>query len=457
MKAPVVLVVDDEPDIRGLVKEILEDEGLEVCVAENGESARRAWRARHPDLVLLDIWMPDIDGITLLREWSDEGGHLASPVIMMSGHGTVETAVEATRLGAYDFVEKPLSLAKLLLTVKQALESRQLGQGGGARRTAQGSPDPVGRSAVMQRLREQVRQAAETDTAVLFNGEIGTGRGFLARYLHGNSRRQARSFVTANAAWLESADPAVLLFGFEEGETVRPGLLEQATRGTLLIEQVFELSPDTQAKLEGALTARRIYRVGGTTPVDLDVRMVATSDVNLESEVREGRFREALYYHLAETPFLVPPLREHCEDVPELLAYFVNTLVTEEALTYRNFSVAAQNRLRNYDWPGNIRELKSMARRLLLLGNGAEIGLYEINTLLENEQNWTPSDNALKTLFDLPLREAREQFEKAYLMHQLKIAGGSVGNIAKQTGMERTHLYRKLRSLGIDIKQGKAK
>lgn len=455
MRASYVLVVDDEPDIRDLVQEILEDEGYEVGAAQDGEGARRQIRARRPDLVLLDIWMPDVDGITLLKEWAEHGDGLPFPVIMMSGHGTVETAVEATRLGAYDFVEKPLSLAKLLVTVERAVEAARLKQENvGLRRHAQPLIEPVGKSTVMQRLREQVKRIAAHDTWVLIGGESGAGKRTFARYLHQSSVRRDGPFIEMGVGSIARENSALELFGTEDGDTVHYGRLEQANGGTLLLDEVADMDIETQTRLLSALEGRSFMRVGGAEPVQIDVRVIATTHKDMEQEVREGRFREDLYYQLNVVPIHIPPLRDHCEDVPELLAFYVDQFVQQDNLPYRRFAVAAQNRLRNYSWPGNVRELKNLVQRLLILGAGDEIDVEEVEAALSSQpQQRAAAQPVSGAILDLPLREAREQFEREYLQHQLAACGGSVGKLSKVVGMERTNLYRKLRALGIDVKQ----
>ncbi|GAB0148787.1 MULTISPECIES: sigma-54-dependent transcriptional regulator [Marichromatium] len=453
MSATHILVVDDEPDIRGLVQDILEDEGYTVAGAENGEAARHALRDRRPDLILLDIWMPDLDGITLLKEWAEEDS-LPCPVIMMSGHGTVETAVEATRLGAYDFLEKPLSMAKLLLTVERALEADKLHQENiGLKRRTPLVHEPVGRSAAMLRLREQVKRIAQHDTWVLITGDAGSGRETFARYLHSQSARRERPFVDLSVSTLAGGNAARELFGTEEGEHIHYGSLEKAAGGTLLLDEVADMELDAQAKLLGALDSGSFLRIGGSEPVRIDVRIIAVTQRNLEEEVQAGRFREDLFYHLNVVPLHVPPLREHAEDVPDLLNFYLDYFATHEKLPYRRFSVGAQNFLRNYTWPGNVRELKNLVQRVLILGAGDEISQKEVESALGAPP--PVQAQALEGLvsFDQPLRQAREQFEKAYLDYQLEKHGGNVSKMAKEAGMERTHLYRKLRSLGIEIKE----
>jgi DNA-binding NtrC family response regulator len=449
-----ILVVDDEPDIRNLVKEILEDEGFEVSVAESGEAARHARRMRRPDLILLDIWMDDVDGITLLREWS-ESGSLPCPVIVMSGHGTVETAVEATRLGAYDFIEKPISLAKLLLIVKRALEAEKLQQENlGLKRQTAPVTEPAGKSRELQSLREQARRIAQHNTWVLITGEPGSGKEVLARYIHAHSPLRDQAFVEVAVGSMSPEHSVAELFGTEDGDRIVYGRLEQANGGTLLLGNIADMDMQTQARLLSVFQTHSFLRMGGTEPVPVDIRVIATASRDLEQDVREGRFREDLYYHLNVVPLSVPPLREHSSDVPELLNYYVDRFVIQENLPYREFSIAAQNRLRNYAWPGNIRELKNLVQRLLILGSGPVIDVDEVEGALQHAEEEVTGGTSATLPLDLPLREAREQFEKVYLQHQLQEVGGSVGKLAKRVGMERTHLYRKLRGLGIDFKKG---
>ncbi len=449
MSNPHVLVVDDEADIRALIKDILTDESYGVTVAANADEARNARATEKFDLVLLDIWMPDTDGITLLREWS-ENGEPGCPVVIMSGHGTVDTAVEATRLGAFDFVEKPLSLAKLLRTVEAALDSAGK-QAGVARSLLPSLLAPVGRSQLMQGLRERVQQYARHDGSVLMSGESGTGRGAFARYMHGLSGRADEPLTTLSAASITESNFEEQLLGSEHGGEAIAGAFERASGGTLVIDELGDLSADAQRVLFGVLDSGGYTRIGGTTPIKVDCRVVATVDADYEARIDAGELRRDLVAQLSELILRIPPLREYAEDVPELLTYYVDKLVDSEGLTFRRFSVAAQNRLRNYPWPDNVRELKNLVRRLLLSGSSADISLEEVEAEISSA---APVDEPLvkQDLLALPLREAREQFERAYLQQQLVLCGGKVGQLAKRVGMERTHLYRKLRSLGVDFK-----
>jgi len=444
-----VLVVDDEADIRALIQDILSDEGYGVTAAADAGEARDARADKKFDLILLDIWMPDTDGITLLREWSD-GGDLSCPVVIMSGHGTVDTAVEATRLGAFDFVEKPLSLAKLLRTVEAALDSADK-QASTARSMLPSLLAPVGRSALMQGLREKVQQYSEHDESVLLSGEPGTGRGAFARYLHALSPRTDEPLISVTAASLTERNAEEQLLGREQDGEIQAGAFARAEGGTLVIDELTDLNDTAQKTLMAVLEDRAYRHIGGSDAVKLKARVIATIGTDYEAKIEDGTLRRDLIAHLGVLNLRVPPLRDYSEDVPELLAYYVDKLVDSEGLSFRRFSVAAQNRLRNYPWPDNVRELKSLVRRLLLTGSDKDISLDEVEAEISAG---APTDEPLvkQDLLSLPLREAREQFERAYLQQQLVLCDGKVGQLAKRVGMERTHLYRKLRSLGVDFK-----
>lgn len=449
-----ILVVDDEPDIRRLVQEILQDEHYKVEVAENAKAAREAVRKQRPDLVLLDIWMPDTDGISLLREWS-EAGNIEMPVIMISGHGTVETAVEATRLGAYDFIEKPLSMGKLLVTVERALENDKLRRENmRLRRQAEPATTLVGKSPLMQQLRENIERIAASDAWVLISGEPGSGKAVAARYLHAHSARKDSPFVEISMAAITPPHVTAQLFGQEQKGAVTPSCFEQAASGTLLLNEIGALDAATQARLLDALEQKRFTRVGGHNPIELDVRILAATDQDLQKAVEEKRFREDLYYRLNVVPLRIPALREHREDVPELINFYVNWMVDNEHLPYRKFTTGALNLLRNFSWPGNVRELRNVVQRLLILNRGEEITEDEVEQTLG-----APAPVSLEayppSLMEMPLRDARDQFEKAYLEHHLKRTGGNVAEVARLSGMERTHLYRKLKQLGVNPKPAK--
>ena len=436
-----ILVVDDEANIRALIDEILSEEGYDVTTAADAKHARAARKEHEFDLVLLDIWMPDTDGISLLKEWTESGE--SGAVVMMSGHGTVDTAVEATRLGAFDFIEKPVSLAKLLRTVEKALAARRTKD---QRRTALAqTPPPAGKSQPMRALREQIARVAQHDAHVLITGEPGSGRELYARHLASQSAQARAPFVMVLGGDLSADDAQRHLLG----DGSQPGALERAAGGVLFIKELGDVSPVGQRLLLGALEQRAYRPTGGSADRPLEVRIVSSAYPGFE---RGEAVRRELLSHLSVVVIRVPALREYSEDVPELLRYHVDLLVDEEGLPFRRFSVAAQNRLRNYPWPGNVRELKNLVNRLLILGGEEEIALAEVEAQVA--AGAAEGEPLVKQdLLAMPLREAREHFERAYLQQQLMLCGGKVGQLAKRVGMERTHLYRKLRSLGVDFRQ----
>ncbi|MGC3981602.1 MAG: sigma-54 dependent transcriptional regulator [Steroidobacteraceae bacterium] len=450
MSTPKILVVDDEAEIRNLLHDILADEGYAVELASDATQARAARAAAEHDLILLDIWMPDADGISLLRDWANGDG-LTCPVVMMSGHGTIEAAVEATRLGAFDFIEKPLSLSKLLQVVQQAFESGR--QKRKAPSVFGNAPiTPTGKSRVMQQLREQAQRAAGSEAPVLLLGELGTGREVFTRYLHAHSPRANQRLVQLTPASISDESAAVELMGSMHNGVVTPGLLDQAQGGTLFIKGLEDASPLLQKLLLTVIEAKGYAHVGAQAFEPLNVRLVCSAQPTFPSRIGQGGFRADLFIRLNTITLHVPALRDRAEDVPELLRHYAERLADEERLPLRRFGVSAQNRLRNYPWPGNVQELRNLVRRLLILGGSEEIRLDE----LERELNaQTAEDEPLvkHDLLALPLREAREHFERAYLQQQLMLCNGKVGQLAKRVGMERTHLYRKLRMLGVDFRQ----
>ena len=455
MTAQYILVVDDEPDIRQLVSEILEDEGYEVKAAENAEEAIILRRQRRPDLVLLDIWMPGQDGISLLKDWQ-KSGSLCCPVIMMSGHGTIETAVEATRLGAYDFIEKPLSMAKMLLCIENALHSQQLVEENKELRDQLSAQQyPVGSSNVMKKLREQASRIAKHNNIILIYGESGVGKEVFSRYIHSESENKDRLFIKSTLSAFEKDNIAKVLFGWESEDKVNYGLFDQARGGSLYLADIAALSKKAQNLLLNAIRQGFYRRIGGTENIELSLNLIVSSQHDLRDDVEAGLFDNELYLELSVIPLMIPGLREHPEDVPELLNYYVDQHVEHEGLPYRHFSVPAQNFLRNHHWPGNIRELSNIVQRLLILGTDSEITQEEVEESLGTEIPIFShvASQGTDSLFGLPLRQAREQFEHDYLDYQLKQVGGNVSKLAERVKMERTHLYRKMRSLKIDPKQ----
>jgi len=435
LNAAKILVVDDEANIRDLLDEILSEEGYDVTTAEDARHAREARRGGSFDLTLLDIWMPDTDGITLLKEWADSGS--LGPVVMMSGHGTVDTAVEATRLGALDFIEKPVSLSQLLRTVSKALAARSKGRG--SLLTSRGH-QLIGKSHAVRELRDRIQTVAAHETSVLLTGEPGSGRTLAARQLAAASRRAGGPFVIVPGAELTPGAVGPRLLGNESS----PGALARAEGGTLFIAGIDRAEPAAQSELLEILTD------GGWMRARLaQIRILASAPSDFE---RDTRFRPELMTRIGAIVIRVPALRDHAEDVPELLRFFTETYVDQERLPFRRFGIAVQNRLRNYPWPGNVRELQHLVKRMLVQGGAEEIALGEIEAELATDTG-NSAPLIKQDLLAMPLREAREHFERAYLQQQLQLCGGKVGQLAKRVGMERTHLYRKLRALGVDFRQ----
>ncbi len=455
MAAKTILVVDDEPDIRFTVQEILADEGYDVSVAENAASARESREKLKPDLVLLDIWMPDEDGITVLKGWRDSG-ELEFPVVMMSGHGTVETAVEATRMGAVDFIEKPLSLQKLLMTVDRSLRNwDQPANNPELKPTERLQPlELVGQSTYMRALREQVERLANTDAAVMLIGPSGSLKHELAQHIHLSADADA-PFVVLSGDMLDDRTAAAELLGSEYDGQRHSGLLEQANGGTLFLQDFIDLPMVAQRLLNTALERAEFQALGSTQQRSLSLRIIASSNEDPLLAVSSGRLLEDLYYRLNVVPIQTLGLNEHREDIPALVESISSVEAEKEGLSYRHFNVATQNKLRNHDWRGNVLELRSLVKRLLILGEGSEVSTDEIDAALVMPAGESSNlqDDLMRLPLHLPLREARAEFERTYLARQLAEVGGRMGDLASRIGMERTHLYRKMRSLGIDTRR----
>lgn len=448
MSSARILIVDDEPDIREMIGEILGDEGHEIATAGNAAQARERLRESAPDLILLDVWMPDTDGISLLREWRD-ADLLKCPVVMISGHGSVETAVEATRLGAFDFVEKPVSMARLLVTIENALEAGRLRrENEGLKRNQPAVFEPLGRSAVVQQLRQRLERVAQHEATVLITGEPGVGKQEAARWIHAHSARSQGPFISA-ATRVDGASFKTMLLGESGGG----GLLAEAQGGVLFVDDVSRLDRGAQTVLLKVLESGRLDPEQADSS-ELDLRMIAGASQPLEKLVREGRFDESLFYQLNVLPLEIPPLRDRQEDVPDLVRFYAEYYPGRDGTPYRHFPVAVQNRLRQYHWPGNLRELRNLVQRLLILGGGEEVTVAEVEeALAQSDTGETVGDRKMPALYNMPLREAREEFERQYLTFKLQSVEGSVGKLAEIVEMERTHLYRKLKQLGIDPKQ----
>lgn len=447
-----ILVVDDEADIRTLVDEILSDEGYRVATAGNAAEARDKISTTSPDLVLLDIWMPDTDGITLLKEWSGDAGPNC-PVVIMSGHGTIETAIEATRLGAADFIEKPVSIAKLLLTVEKALKTSPKTRASEIAARLPSLAAPVGKSAKIRDVRLCLEKLATLASPVLMVGEPGSGCEVGARYLHALSARCRRPFVLLSGDDLPEDRRNHALLDFGSGDDgAGAGFIAQAEGGMLFLRELESFDSAAQ-RLLAAVVERGDYAPGDRPGrQQTDARFIASVSPRTFANPADHGVRADLIEQLAISIVHMPPLREYPEDVPELLRVTVEQFVDANQLPFRRFGVAAQNRLRNYPWPGNVRELRALVRRLLVATGPEEIKLKELESALPPPMHREVS-LVEQDLLSLPLREARERFEQAYLTQQLQLCDGKVGQLAKRVGMERTHLYRKLRALGVNFRR----
>ncbi|WP_024850243.1 sigma-54-dependent transcriptional regulator [Hydrogenovibrio kuenenii] len=452
MKPGKILIIDDEKDIRNLMEEIFTEEGYQVTTAANGQQAQKAWREQSADLIFLDIWMSDIDGITLLKQMIDEQVLENSCVVMMSGHGTIETAIEATKLGAYDFLEKPLSLAKLLITAERAMEHIQLHQEN--RHLKQKIPDqilPVGKSKVINELRSTIKRLAKYTMPILVVGESGTGKHRLAEAVHKLSDRKDHKIVEINGTDFD--DQERLLIGEETNGQIFRGEFDRADGGTLIISNLEALSDRGQDCLAQLIFHNSYTRLGSDRKIQLNVRVIALSEVDPTELIKSGIIREDLMHRLNVMPVYVPSLRQHTEDIPELIDYFVDFFLSTEGLNYREFDLSAKNVLRQYSWPGNFKELKNCIQRLLILGDG-EVTDTEVKKLLES--NRQESSSSLATVdTSMNLKQAKERFEAAYLSQMLRETSGNVTETAKLSGVERTNLYRKLKMLNIDPKNPK--
>ena len=446
-----ILIIDDETNIRLSLAGILEDEGFVTRGAASGEAGLEAVRKEQPELVLLDIWMPGIDGMETLKRLKES--HPFLPVIMMSGHGTIETAVKATKMGAYDFIEKPLSLEKILVTVANALAMSRLREENRTLRTLVVQDHVmVGDSPVMKSLREQLLLIASSDVPVLITGESGTGKELAARLIHLNSPRRANSFVELNCAGVPDELIESELFGHEKGAfpgaTARKkGKLDQAEGGTLLLDRIETLPLKTQAKLLQFLRERSFERVGGVHRQEAELRVVAAAIRPLEHEIQEGRFLEELYYLLNVVSLAVPPLRKRQEDVGPLAQYFAALYSRKEGKECKQLSPEVTAKLLEYDWPGNVRELKNIVERLVIMTPGGIIGVEQLPLFLRNGGGApAPVSSA-----PVPLKVARECFEREYITRTLEECGWDVSRAALLLEVERSGLFRRIKGYGIEV------
>ena len=449
-----ILVVDDEEDIRELVAGILSDEGHETRTAKDADTALQAIDARMPRLVFLDIWLQGsrLDGLSLLDEIKKQYPDL--PVVMISGHGNIETAVSAIKRGAYDFIEKPFKSDRLILVAERALETSRLRKEvTELRKKSSDSLELIGNSAAMNQLRQAIERIAPTNSRVMIFGASGSGKEMAARAIHQLSPRANGPFITVNAATITPERMEIELFGTEmTGGERKIGALEEAHGGVLYIDEVADMPRETQNKILRVLVDQSFERVGGNKRVKVDIRIISSTAQNLEAMIAEGRFREDLFHRLAVVPLSVPPLADRREDIPELVHFFVKQLTEQAGIKPRKIGNDAMAVLQSHGWPGNVRQLRNNVERLLILARGddndseitASLLPAEVGDMLPRVP--TQSD---QHIMSLPLREAREVFEKEYLIAQINRFGGNISKTSEFVGMERSALHRKLKSLGV--------
>lgn len=449
-----ILVVDDERDIRELVAGVLEDEGYKTRGAADSDAALEAIADRRPSLVLLDVWLQGskLDGLELLDEIKRRDASI--PVLVISGHGNLDTAVAAIRRGAADFIEKPFEAERLLLMVDRATETEKLRREVASLRASVGyDADLTGTSGSINSVRATLKRVASTGSRVLISGGAGVGKEVAARLLHGWSQRTQAPFVIVSCARMQPERVEEELFGVEEGgDLIRPGLLEQAHGGTLFLDEIADMPLATQGRILRVLTDQSFSRVGGTRVVKVDVRVVSATARDLQNEITEGRFREDLYYRLNVVPVSIPPLTERREDIPVLIEHFVAHYAGERRVPTPEIAADAMVALQSYEWPGNVRQLRNIVERTVILAPGDRIGRIELD-LLPAEVLGKPSDNGggmgSSAIMGAPLKEARESFEREYLKVQIRRFSGNISRTASFIGMERSALHRKLKLLGI--------
>ena len=449
-----ILIVDDEMDIREIVSGILSDEGHGTRTAKNSDEALNAIQARRPSLVFLDIWLQGskLDGLQVLEIVKQQNPHL--PVVMISGHGNIETAVSAIKLGAYDFIEKPFKADRLVLIAERALENSRLKREVSDLKVRSGTVSKmVGKSTSVNQLRQVIDRVAPANSRIMITGQSGAGKELTARMIHDASGRASGPFVTINAATITPETMEHELFGSEGAEGRYVGKLEESHGGTLYIDEIADMPRETQGKILRVLVEQNFTRVGGTTRVAVDVRIISSSARDLAGLITEGAFREDLFHRLSVVPIRVPALSERRDDIPELITFFMDQFTANAGLPQRKIADDAMAILQSHDWPGNIRQLRNNVERLMILASGdpeseisADMLPSEVGALVPA----TPTGAGGEKLMSLPLREAREVFEREYLMAQVSRFGGNISRTAEFIGMERSALHRKLKSLGID-------
>lgn len=452
-----VLVVDDEADIRELVSGVLEDEGYAVRSAADSNAALDAIDDRRPSLVLLDVWLQGskLDGLQLLEQIKKRDATL--PVLMISGHGNLDTAVAAIREGAVDFIEKPFKADRLLHLVGKATETDRLRREVANLRTQVGPDDQLdGTSVAINTVRATLKRVAPTGSRVMITGPAGVGKEIAARMIHNWSPRASAPFIVLSAAMMSPERVEEELFGSEQGGVSRHGLLEQAHGGTIFLDEIADMPATTQAKILRVLTDQSYTRVGGQRPVKVDVRVLSATSRNLSDEISAGRFREDLYYRLNVVPVRIPPLRERREDIPELVNHFLARFAAERRIQTPELSKEAIAALQAHDWPGNVRQLRNIIERTLILTPGDRVGCIEVDLLppeVVDSQGSAGLGGASMAIMGSPLREARESFEREYLKIQIRRFSGNISRTASFIGMERSALHRKLKALGLGDKR----
>ncbi len=452
-----VLVVDDEADIRDLVSGVLEDEGYAVRTAADSNSALDAVEERRPSMVLLDVWLQGsrLDGLQLLQEIKRRDSTI--PVLMISGHGNLDTAVAAVREGAIDFIEKPFEAGRLIYLVHRATETERLRRENVALKAQVGQEDQLhGSSIPINTVRATLKRVAPTGSRVLISGPPGVGKEIAARMIHQWSPRARAPFIVLSAAMMSPERIEEELFGSENDGGMRPGLLEHAHGGTLFLDEIADMPPTTQGKILRVLTDQSYHRIGGQRAVRVDVRVLSATSRNLQDEINAGRFREDLYYRLNVVPVRLPALRERREDIPELVSHFLARYAAERRMPPPTISEEAMAALQAHDWPGNVRQLRNIMERTLILAPGDRASRIDVDLLppeiLEN-QNAMGGGGTAMAIMGSPLREARESFEREYLRIQIRRFSGNISRTASFIGMERSALHRKLKALGIGDKR----
>ena len=452
-----ILIVDDEQSIRESLTGILQDEGFTPLSVESGEAAIERVSEERPDLILLDIWMPGMDGMETLTKIRDI--YPDQLVVIMSGHGTIETAVKATKLGAYDFIEKPLSLEKVLLCIQNAMKVGQLVEENRELKAQIGKEhEMIGNSKPIKELKKQIKIAAPTSGWILISGENGTGKELVARAIHHNSKRYEKPFVEVNCAAIPEELIESELFGHEKGSftgatTQRRGKFDQAHKGTLFLDEIGDMSLKTQAKVLRILQEHKFERVGGNKTIEVDVRVIAATNKDLEKEITDGNFREDLYYRLNVIPFHVPPLRARKADIARLATHFLEYFCSKESREIKGLDDESMQAITTYSWPGNVRELKNLIERIVIMSPGKTITRNQLPRYIHNDRHASGKDQSSISLTANNFRTAKEEFEKEFLIQKLDENDWNISRTAEAIEIERSNLHRKIKAYGIDLKR----